>query len=52
LQLLSHHENEAAGDFRTIAEGMAAAVQWDASVSYWGREADGFGFNVNLKRIG
>jgi hypothetical protein len=52
LQLLSHDENEAAGDFRTIAEGMAAAVQWDASVSYWGREADGFGFNVNLKRIG
>lgn len=52
LQLLSNDENEAAGDFRAIAEGMTVAVQWDASVSYWGREADGFGFNVNLKRIG
>ncbi|UIP07321.1 hypothetical protein LY632_02665 [Erythrobacter sp. SDW2] len=52
LQLLSNHESEAAGDYRTIAEGMALAMQWDASVSYWGREADGFGFNVNLKRIG
>ncbi|WP_284123881.1 ATP-binding protein [Parerythrobacter aestuarii] len=52
LQLLSNHEGEAIGDFRTISEGMARAIQWDASVSYWGREADGFGFNINLRRIG
>lgn len=52
LQLLSNHEGEAIGDFRTISEGMALAVQWDASVSYWGRESDGFGFNINLRRIG
>lgn len=52
LQLLSNRESEAAGDYRAISEGMALAVQWDASVSYWGRESDGFGFNVNLKRIG
>ena len=52
LHLLSKSRTDAVGDFRTIAEGMAVAGQWDASVSYWGHEADGFGFNVNLKRIG
>ena len=52
LQLLSDKEGDVVGDYRTISEGMARAVQWDASVSYWGREADGFGFNVNLRRIG
>ena len=52
LQLLSENESDAVGDYRTISEGMARAVQWDASVSYWGREADGFGFNINLRRIG
>jgi hypothetical protein len=52
LQLLSGQEGEALGEFRAISDGMSKAVQWDASVSYWGREADGFGFNIDLRRIG
>ena len=52
VDLLSGSPDEAVGDFKLIAEGMARALQWDASVSYWGREADGFGFNVDLRRIG
>lgn len=52
MWLLSNYEDEAVGEYRVIGEGMAKAVQWDASVSYWGREADGFGFNIDLRRIG
>lgn len=52
VELLSGSPDEAVGDFKLVAEGMARALQWDASVSYWGREADGFGFTVDLRRIG
>ena len=52
VELLSGGPDEAVGDFKLVAEGMARALQWDASVSYWGREADGFGFTVDLRRIG
>lgn len=52
VELLSVGPDEAVGDYKLIADGMAKALQWDASVSYWGREADGFGFNVDLRRIG
>ena len=52
VDLLSGGPDEAVGDFKLVAEGMARALQWDASVSYWGREADGFGFTVDLRRIG
>lgn len=52
VELLSGSPDEAVGDYKLIADGMAKALQWDASVSYWGREADGFGFNVDLRRIG
>lgn len=52
VELLSKSPDAAVGDFRLVAEGMAKALQWDASVSYWGREADGFGFTVDLRRIG
>lgn len=52
VELLSGSPDEAVGDYKLIADGMAKALQWDAAVSYWGREADGFGFNVELRRIG
>ena len=52
VELLSGSSDQAVGDYKLIADGMAKALQWDASVSYWGREADGFGFNVDLRRIG
>lgn len=51
MWLLTNYENEAVGEYRVIGEGMAKAVSWDASVSYWGREAEGFGFNIDLRRI-
>lgn len=52
VNLLDSGPEKASGDYRAIAEGMAHSRQWNGSISYWGREADGFGFNLDLKRIG
>ena len=52
MTLMDTSDNEAVGEFRTIAEAIAKVRSWNASVSYWGREADGFGFTVNMRRIG
>ncbi|WP_432199956.1 hypothetical protein ACRAQ7_09735 [Erythrobacter sp. W53] len=52
MWLMTNTGDDAVGEFRIIREGMSHAVGWSASVSYWGREADGFGFNIDLRRIG
>jgi len=52
VNLLDTSPEKASGDYRAIAQGMEQSRQWNASVSYWGREADGFGFNIDLRRIG
>ncbi|WP_427969099.1 hypothetical protein [Altererythrobacter sp.] len=52
MWLMSNYEAEAVGEYRVIGEGLNKVTAWGASVSYWGREADGFGFNVDLRRIG
>ncbi len=50
--LLTKSEDQSVGEYRLINRGIARTAKWGGSVSYWGREADGFGFNVNLRRIG
>lgn len=52
MWLMTNHGDDAVGEYHVIREGMSQAVGWAASVSYWGREADGFGFNIDLRRIG
>lgn len=52
VNLLDAGPEKASGDYRAIAQGMEQSRQWNASISYWGREADGFGFNMDLRRIG
>jgi hypothetical protein len=52
LWLISSYEEGAVGEFRVIGEGMAKVTRWLASISYWGSEANGFGFNIDLQGIG
>ncbi len=52
LWLISNYEEGAVGEYRIIGEGMAKVTRWSASVSYWGSEANGFGFNVDLRGVG
>lgn len=52
LWLIANYEEGAVGEYRVIGEGMAKVTRWSASVSYWGSEANGFGFNVDLRGIG
>ena len=52
MSLMDTSENEAVGEYRQIADAIPKARKWGATVSYWGREADGFGFTINMKRIG
>ena len=51
LALVSNYEQAGAGEYRVIGEGIAAVTRWSASVSYWGSEANGFGFNIDLKGL-
>ena len=52
LWLVSNYEDHAVGEYRVIGEGIAKVTRWSASVSYWGSETGGFGFNVDLKGVG
>ncbi len=52
VRLLEDTEAETVGEFRTISGGIHIANKWGASVSYWGHEAQRFGFNIDLRRIG
>ena len=52
LHLIANYEEGPAGEYRVIGEGIARVTKWSASVSYWGSEANGFGFNVDLRGVG
>ena len=52
LWLIANYEDGAVGEYRQIGEGMAKVTRWSASVSYWGSEANGFGFNIDLRGVG
>ncbi|MBX7494629.1 hypothetical protein K3172_02025 [Qipengyuania sp. 6B39] len=52
VYLLTKGEDQSVGEYRLINRGIARTSKWGGSVSYWGREAAGFGFNVKLRRIG
>ena len=52
VYLLTKGEDQSVGEYRQINRGIARTAKWGGSVSYWGREANGFGFNVKLRRIG
>jgi hypothetical protein len=52
VRLLEDTEAETVGEFRTISGGIHIANKWGAAVSYWGHEAQRFGFNIDLRRIG
>jgi hypothetical protein len=52
VYLLTKGEDQSVGEYRQINRGIVRTAKWGGSVSYWGREAKGFGFNVKLRRIG
>ncbi|MDG5748081.1 hypothetical protein P8Q88_07795 [Qipengyuania sp. XHP0207] len=52
VYLLTKGEDQSVGEYRQINRGIARTSKWGGSVSYWGRDARGFGFNVKLRRIG
>ncbi|MEM8725672.1 MAG: hypothetical protein AAGE86_09145 [Pseudomonadota bacterium] len=52
LWLMANYEEGAVGEYKVIGEGMATVTRWSASVSYWGSQANGFGFNVDLRGVG
>ncbi len=52
LWLIANYEDGAVGEYRMIGEGMAKVTSWSASVSYWGSQSNGFGFNVDLRGVG
>ena len=52
VYLLTKGEDQSVGEYRQINRGIARTAKWGGSVSYWGRDARGFGFNVKLRRIG
>lgn len=52
LWLIANYEEGAVGEYRVIGEGMKIVTGWSASVSYWGSESNGFGFNVDLRGVG
>ncbi len=52
LWLIANYEEGAVGEYRVIGEGMAKVTRWSASVSYWGSQSNGFGFNVDLRGVG
>lgn len=49
---LENLEDQAAGPFRAIATGMAAALGWGAVVSYSSRIGKGYRFVIEMRRIG
>ncbi len=51
LWLLSNYEEGAVGEYRLIGESIAKVTGWSATVSYWGSESNGFGFNVDLRGL-
>lgn len=52
LWLIANYEEGAVGEYQVIGEAMAKVTRWSASVSYWGSEANGFGFNIALQGVG
>lgn len=43
---------EVPSEYQVAAAGMAQALQWKGSVSYWSSAGGGFRFNIRLRRIG
>lgn len=52
LWLISNHEEGAVGEYKVIGEAMTKVTSWSATVSYWGSEANGFGFNIDMQGVG
>jgi hypothetical protein len=49
---LENAQDQAPGPFRTIAQGMTAALGWGAVVSYSSRVGKGYRFVIEMRRIG
>lgn len=43
---------EVPAEYQIAAAGMAQALQWKGTVSYWSAAGGGFRFNIRLRRIG
>lgn len=49
---LENSKGQAPGPFRSISQGMAAAMGWGAAVSYSSRVGKGYRFVIEMRRIG